>query len=422
MNFVREYKRNVQANFQLVKFAMKRSGWYNKTDDERILYGGDIKKEFGWKWDANDGRSQKMNRIWNALRYGDSTTRRCIGSVIACSVIAVILIVIAGLKGMFMLFVVGLLFGVAAIIISQSFTLVDEDFVAEVDAHGKKDTVKAMSAQKNIREKKEKEEPEEGLPGRDRLDRDRPDRDRAEEEDEQRFAYYNEQVMKKLRRKYHIRKDHRPILIDYSKSYHIKECPAFIWRANSKVFLLLLEQEPRRISISRDLIRHMDYVPEVPGDKEKEYRAFRKENLVTKVFAEFLPDYFPSRDKKNHVRHKNLYMIYPDIRISNRSAAQVLDLLCLNFMPQDKITKNEKLNGYFKRVYAAHIMYRDRVYSITEYKDSVDKILSEFSYADIPRREFLVTLENLVRGQMISQEYADYYADRREKIASGKKL
>ncbi len=366
-----------------------------------------------------------MNRIWNALRYGDSTTRKCIGSVIACSLIAVILIVVSGLKGMFLLFIVGLLFGVAAVIISQSFTLVDEDFVAEVDQHGKKDTVQAMSAQKVIREKEEKDEQvkeeQEELPGRDRNGKDRADNEQGEEEDEQRFAYYNEQVMKKLRRKYHIRKDHRPIIVDYSKSYHIKQCPAFIWRANSKVFLLLLEKEPRRISISRDLIRHMDYVPEVPAEKEKEYRAFQKENLVTKVFAEYLPDYFPSKDKNSRVRHKNLYMIYPDIRISNRSAAQVLDLLCLNFMPQDKITKNEKLNGYFKRVYAAHILYRDRVYSITEYKDSVEKTLGEFCYAEIPRREFLVTLENLVRGQLISQEYADFYADRREKIAAGRR-
>ena len=83
-------------------------------------------------------------------------------------------------------------------------------------------------------------------------------------------------------------------------------------------------------------------------------------------------------------------------------------------MPEDKITASDKLNGYFKRIYAANIMYKDRAYSITEYKDAVEKVLGEMTYAEMSEKEYSTTLANLVKGHMISQEYADYYLERRK--------
>lgn len=354
-----------------------------------------------------------MDKIWNALRYGDAQTRKCIGGVLLFSVLAIVLIVISGISGKFSWFIVGLISAVIAIIISQTFTLVDDDFVAEINRDGKKESVRSYSAKKEDKSVLEISMDE----------TEKPDSRSLEKADEKNalFDHYNQQMMKKIQRKYHVKKDHRPIIIDSSKSYHIKECPAFIWRAHSKVYLLLLEKEPRRISISRDLIMHMDYAPNIRCDTSKEYLAFQKPCLITSVFEAFLPDYFDSKAKNRNLRYKNLYQIYPDILISNRSAATVMDLLCLHFMPDDKITQSEKLNGYFKRVYAAHILYQDRVLSITEYKEKVEQILKELCYGEIPMREFQVTLENLVKGRMISQEYADYYMEMRRKIDSQKR-
>jgi hypothetical protein len=80
-------------------------------------------------------------------------------------------------------------------------------------------------------------------------------------------------------------------------------------------------------------------------------------------------------------------------------------------MPEDKLTSSEKVNGFFKRVYAANILYRDKVYSITEYKDAVESALEEMCYAEIPATEFEITLENLERARFISQEYVHYYTE-----------
>lgn len=373
-----------------------------------------------------------MKKIWNALLYGDSETRKCIGGVIFFCILGIGLIIFSGLTAQFGFFIFGMISGVVALIISQTFTLVDDSFVAEVDEKGNKDTVRSFSVQKvgqsmtsreitakqnaqKEADEKKKEANEKKLAGtEDELED--IDNGKSQGRAPKAFSHYNEQVLKKIKRKYHVRRDHRAIIIDSSKTFGIKECPAFIWRAYNKVYILLLEKEPRKIALSRDSILHMEYEPNVRGDKSQEYMAFKEDSLVSVLFEGYLPDYFDSKVRGTKLKHKNLYKLSPDILISNRSASTVMDLLYLNFMPDDKITKSEKLNGFFKRVYSAHIMYQDRVYSITEYKDSVEQILKEMCYSEVPMREFEVTLENLVKGRMISMEYADHYLDMKKKL------
>ncbi len=382
-----------------------------------------------------------MKRIWNALVYGDSETRKCIGGVIFFSVLAVVLIVISALSGLFYIFIFGMIAAIVAVMISQTFTLVEEDFVAEVNRSGDKDTVRSVSVQKNnliygnsVATKSTKSSDREPVvesdrnnvtldertvdskSGKEKKKNGKANKEEVELQDINRYENYNKQVMKKVKRKYHIRKDHRPIIIDSSETYHIKQCPAFIWRAHNKVFLLLLEKEPRRICISRDLIHHLGYKADVRADKNKEYVAFQKDNLVTTVFSEYLPDYHDAKVKNDPLKTKNLYTIYPDICISNRSAYQVMDLLLLNFMPKDKITETDKINGFFKRVYAANILFKDKVYSISEYKDAVDMALKEMCYAEVSRREFIITLENLQKARLISNQYVEHYVNLRDKI------
>lgn len=373
-----------------------------------------------------------MGRIINALRYGDSETRKCIGSVILFSVIAVILIVVASLTGKFGIFIIGLISAVVAIIISQTFTLVDDDFVAEVDKNGDKDTVATVSVKrvgnfasshKNTEADKKKgnadgktddESQEDNGHKTDDISGKTDEEINEEIKDEDRFKHYDKQMLKKVKRKYHVKKDHRPIIIDRSETYKIRECPAFIWRVHNKVYFLLLEKEPRKIVISRDMIHNVGYRPGVRVDRKKEYVAFHKENLITTVFSDYLPDYTSAKTKDDPAKVKNLYTIYPDIYITNRSIAKVMDLLYINFMPEDKITSSDKVNSYFKRVYAANLLYKDRVYSITEYKDEVEKILGEMVYADMTQSEYDTTLSNMVKGHLISQEYADYYEAHRK--------
>ncbi|MCM1159176.1 MAG: hypothetical protein NC300_10440 [Bacteroidales bacterium] len=369
----------------------------------------------------HEQEGDEMKRIWNALRYGDARTKKCIGSVILFCVAGIGLIVVSGLSGKFYLFIFGMVSGVAALLISQTFTLVDDDFVAEVSPDGEKDTVKSVTAAPKENEEtghkhkkaadKETAKEEGKAPGKDT-----EDAVLSTSEIIEYYDHYNPQVMKRVKRKYRVKRDHRPIIIDYSKSYRIKECPAFIWRIHNKVYLLLLEKEPRKISISRDLIRNMGYRPDVPAKRSEEYQAFKKKNLITSVFEEYLPDYVDSGVKNDSSKCKNLYTIFPDICISNRSAADVMDLLCLNFMPKDKVTESDKINGFFKRVYSAHILFVDKVYSITEYKEAVEKILREMCYAELPDREFVITLKNLVKKRLISREYADYYMEMKTKV------
>ena len=366
-----------------------------------------------------------MERIWNALRYGDKVTQKYIGSVILFVVLTVIFVVMFFVTGKVNYFIFSWPFGIIAFLISQSFTLVEDDFVVEKGKARKKETVRAATVQTSKAEYEEKQKEKEiGEHSRENWNSEaklHAEREHLQPEEESDYGHYNEQVLKRVRKQYRVKKDHRPILIDNSKTFHIKECPAFIWRGHNKVFLLLLEKEPRRIVISRDLIRHMEYAPHIKGDPSKEYRAFQKKNLVTSVFENYKPDYISFKSKEPDSKYKNLYTIYPDIQISNRSASEVMDLLSLSFMPEDKITSSEKINGFFKRIYAAHILYKDHVSTIIEYKQTVEKVLGEMCYAEMPDAEFVITLENLVKARMISQQYLEYYMERKCKV-SGKEM
>ena len=155
-----------------------------------------------------------MGRIINALRYGDSETRKCIGSVILFSVIAVILIVVASLTGKFALFIIGLVSAVIAIILSQTFTLMDDDFVAEVGKDGAKDTVASVSVKRNgiissssgnSKSKKESKDSETGKKSSDKTDDDgkeKEDKNGDKESTEKEYAdadrfdnYYDSSVI-----------------------------------------------------------------------------------------------------------------------------------------------------------------------------------------------------------------------------------
>ncbi len=377
-----------------------------------------------------------MKRIWNALRYGDNETRKCIGSVIFFSVLAIVLIAVAGFTGKFNLFIFGMLAVIVAIMISQTFTLVDDDFVAEVSKDGDKETVYSVSVKKNSliygqepasSKKKEtvtKKEDTQTNTAKESIVKESSAKKKEEKSDVKtdnlqdinRYAKYNQKMMKKVKKKYHVKKDHRPIIIDESEKYHIKQCPAFIWRAHNKVYLLLLEKEPRKIVIPREMIHNLGYKPNVKADRAKEYVAFEKDNLVTQVFSEYLPDYHDAKIKNDPLKIKNLYTFYPDICITNRSAYQVKDLLLLNFMPKDKITESDMVNGFFKRIYAANIMFKDKVISINEYKDEVERSLKEMCYAEVSRREYVITLENLFKARLISKQYVSHYIAMRDKI------
>lgn len=451
-----------------------------------------------------------MKRLFNALRYGDNETRKSIGSVLLFAVLGIGLLIVSGMSGQVFLFIPGMISGVVSLVISQSFELVDEDFVAEVDAEGRKNTVQSVSVKKDgiifknsdafkkeaeqgkaeaieaamealveagleaeqeerrrkKRERKEKtaerersrkkkvkkEKPEQEeleekpeKPPKEKTEKtekktpkperkaeesepeelqeqehgDRKEADAEEEKLEEllrAYEKYNNQVLKQVKRKHHVKRDHRPIMIDNSKSCHIKECPAFIWRVHNKVYLLLIEKEPRKITIPRERIKHVGYAPHVKGDRRKEYRAFEKQNMITSVFREFLPDYFSYKTERGNYKAKNLYYIYPDIQISNRSIVQVMDLLYLNFMPSDRITRSNEVNGFFKRAYAANLLYNDKAYSVTEYKDAVEKILLELCHAEMPEREFNSTMENMVKAKFISREYAEHYYRVRDKM------
>ena len=341
-----------------------------------------------------------MKKIINAILYGDRKTREYILSVGILALLCIVFCVIGILIRNSILVLLALLSGIISFLISRSFTLVDVNYVAAKGSAGKKETVSASTVQTKKESKKENEK----------------DVEVKEDEIVKPPTEYNQYHQKKIKRifhKYHIKKDHRQIIIDESKEFRIRQCPAYIWRKNRSIHILLLEREPRQIVLPRSSVPYLEYARKVKADKEKEYIAFQKQSLIAMAFKEYLPDYYDSKSKD--IKYKNLYMMQPDIRVTNHSAKQLMDLLYLELHINDEITNKKQVSRYFKEIYQYHILLKDKVISITEYKDKVMEQLEQMSMREMSKEKFDTTIENLVSSHFISEEYAKYYKERRLK-------
>lgn len=204
-----------------------------------------------------------MKRLWNTLLYGDRETRKCIGSVIFFVILALSLMIASGITAQVFLFIFGLIAGVVGLLISRSFTLVNDDYVAETGSKGEKDTVKAVTVQKkggNKEEEKVETVQEEDtvrnkmikseMENEERVPHIRPDKLSEDMEgirEDTNYDHYDKQVLVKIKKKYRVRKDHRPILIDNSKSYHIKECPALYGEGIKRYFFCYWRKSQERL-------------------------------------------------------------------------------------------------------------------------------------------------------------------------------
>ena len=60
---------------------------------------------------------------------------------------------------------------------------------------------------------------------------------------------YDRKKVKKTLHKFKVRREHRMIFVDHSDKLQVKQTPAYIWVEKKEFHLLLIEQEPRHITI-----------------------------------------------------------------------------------------------------------------------------------------------------------------------------
>jgi len=155
-------------------------------------------------------------------------------------------------------------------------------------------------------------------------------------------------------------------------------------------------------------------------NEDVDYGPFKGKSILAEMFRPYLPDYTHSTVVDDMSAYKNLYGFGPGIYVTNRSAKQIFDLLPIEFRVDDKVTLSAKVNTFFKETYKANILLRDNVLDANGYADRIAKILDNMAHSTISYNEFKETLSLMVRNKLITQEFAGYYMNVRDKASAGK--
>lgn len=242
------------------------------------------------------------------------------------------------------------------------------------------------------------------------FNQERPE-EKEEKEKEPVIKKYNKKSIRKLMIKYRVKREHRKIIIDTSSTFHIRQCPAYLWKHRREVYFLLLEKEPRIIKISMEKIQEIGYKKMVEAKPSSDYQEFTEPSLITKLFTEFLPQYKEGSYRGKMGSYKNLYVVTPDICVTNTSAESLFDVLEVEFAVHDDVTNSRNYSEYYKTAYKINILWKDGVISTGEYKSRIKHLLNHVASEPIARKIYDELLQQLVEHKLITKEYASYYQE-----------
>lgn len=227
---------------------------------------------------------------------------------------------------------------------------------------------------------------------------------------------YDRKKVKKALHKFKVRREHRMIFVDRSEKLKANQTPAYIWVEKKDFHLLLIEQEPRHITIPLYQIKNITYLKKQPANEDIDYAAYKGSSVLADMFRPYLPDYAHSTVVDDLSAYKNLYGIGNDIYVTNRSASALFDLLGVEFQVDDRVTMSNKVNIYFKEAYKSNILLRDNVIDANGYADRISKTLDNLAHSTISYAEFKDTLNLMIRNKLITQEFASYYMGVRDNL------
>ena len=179
---------------------------------------------------------------------------------------------------------------------------------------------------------------------------------------------------------------------------------------------MLIEQEPRHITIPLYQIKNITYLKKQPANEDIDYAAYKGSSVLADMFRPYLPDYAHSTVVDDLSAYKNLYGIGNDIYVTNRSASALFDLLGVDFQVDDRVTMSNKVNIYFKEAYNSNILLRDNVIDANGYADRISKTQDNLAHSTISYAEFKDTLNLMIRNKLITQEFASYYMGVRDDL------
>lgn len=344
----------------------------------------------------------KMKKLFDSLRYGDKDTKIYLWSLILLSVAAVVF----GVSAVFMLsFFSGMISVICAIIaalIWQNTSLDEKDFQPKPKEDQEKMLEEAGEATENKADKTYEEQ------GQGKEDSDKKD---TQEETGSRVEHYSEKQIVQLMHKNKVKKNNRKVMIDVCTNFRISQSPAYFWTEDGRANFLVLEEEARTIQIPLSKIREITYERGIRVNKKRDYSDFKGGSFVSQVFEDVMPVYYKAIKNGKKGYFKNLYVITPDLKVTNTSARALFDVLKLDFAIHDGIADSQRYTEYYKMAYKANVMWKDQVINNEEYREKIKEIFLILRKRGIQGKTYDELAEQMVESKFITREYAEYYKD-----------
>lgn len=344
-----------------------------------------------------------MQKILNALRYGNTKTKVYIVAIFLLFVCCAVSAVLAWIHVSPLWAMISVFSFVLAIIFISSVSFkgpVTKKIIEKKEKQSRKgksnEKIKKLAQEEGTKEEDEKKE--------------------NEENDEDGYLQeYSEDKIKKLFVSYKVNKGHVPIMIDSCRSERIRQCPAYAWVEKKSLYLLLLDRESRMVEIPLRKDTKIVYEKGIPVNRESDYAEFKKPSFVSLVFQSLLPTTYEDGKGFSSQTKKNLYVLTPDLMVTNTSAKALMDLLSMDMTLKEEEIYTKSYSPYFTAAYKLSIQLRDGVLSVKDYKLKIKDVLQKLGDAEISLDDFGRYIKQLVDGRLITKEYADYYVEYRRK-------
>ena len=215
-----------------------------------------------------------------------------------------------------------------------------------------------------------------------------------------------------------VRKDDRrftPIIIDVWKDVSAMRVPAFVQDKGKTANIVLVEGALRTELMPMSEFLEVTYQKNVEERFMEQYDEIKNDADVSGIFGELIPAFYQGSgrgDSENMC--KNLYVLGGKMAITTRSLRKLFNKFDFHFKVFDSLDLKGSYSDYFKAAYENRIFWTDNVITQNDYQDRIRTILqSMVEDPELVNYDFERDLGLMVRYNLITKEYADYYKARK---------
>lgn len=341
------------------------------------------------------------DKLIRSMFQGNTKTKIFLWSIFILGLAAVAMLVFAVALGLPYLGMGGIALGFLSFVTSQSVSI-DTLEKKRQDKHKSRKAGDSQSDPKSKKaKKKEEQEDDAGDP-------------RSKERAKARYlASLNQKSVKKLLKEHKVVQQHVKIMIDSYAQRKLKQVPAFAWRTEDQLHVLVLEGHANEFEIPLEEIKGIYYEKNVEADPEKEYAPFQYGTFIAKLFSSFLPEYHEHTNEGEISYRKHLFRVGQDIYITNTSMSNMMSILPhVPFLIDDSVCRSERFDEYFKELYRYSILCKNQVITLEGYKEQIEKTLDSLLVAPISAREFVQTMHAMARYHLIDRDNVTKYSQK----------